>query len=94
MNLLEVIEDALTNYVSQGYQATLHGHLIFPGINWSADPAVVTNVDLSALVELTIAWNTTQIVSEPTREDSFLDNYNYYNYDIMQFLAIAVFCHQ
>ena len=57
LNLLEAIIDALAAYVSQGYHTTILslGDLNFPDINWSADPAVVTNVYSSALAELSIA---------------------------------------
>ena len=73
LNLLETIENALAAYVSQGYHAIVLGDLNFPDINWLVDSAVVTNVYSSALVELSIAWDMTQIVSEHTRENSFLD---------------------
>ena len=73
LNLLEAIEDDLTTYVSQNCHATILGDLNFPCINWSTNPAVATNAYSSALVELSIVWNMTQIISEPTRGNSFLD---------------------
>ena len=91
LNLLKAIEDALVAYVSQGYHSTIFGDLNFPEINWSADPAVATNVYSSTLIELSIAWDVTQIVSEPTRGNSFLD---IIITTCHQCLAIAVFFHQ
>ena len=72
LNLREGIEGALAAYVSQGYHSTIPGDLNFPDINWSADPAVATYVYSSALVELSTAWDMTQIILAPTRGKSFL----------------------
>ena len=73
LNLLEANASVLAAYVSQGYPATILGDLNFPDINWSADPAVATNIYSSAMVGLFIAWDMIQIASVPTRGNSFLD---------------------
>ena len=69
VQLWKAIEDILL----LGYRTTILGDFNLPDINWLADPPTATTPVSLSLIELASAWDMSQIVPKPTRNDNYLD---------------------
>ena len=64
---------ALENILCLTKDETILGDINFPDINWQTDPPLAKSHMSESLIELTAAWDMTQIVPEPTRGSNYLD---------------------
>ena len=73
IKLLEAFDDMMSEYTRYGYTVSILGDLNFKDIRWNVEPPEADNMLSIALLEFTIAWDMTQIVTQPTRGKKILN---------------------